>query len=131
MALSSEGMSIPGYWTRPPPNVGTVFTNGTLVATGTTAELGLRMALGATPAEVLRLVLGSGMRLTALGLAIGAVLGVAGARALANLLYDVQLLDFPTFAITAGVLLAVALFASYLPARRAARVDPIVALRHE
>ena len=96
-----------------------------------TAELGLRMALGATPAEVLRLVLGSGMRLTALGLAIGAVLGLIGARAIANLLYGVHLLDFSTFAVSGTILLGVALLASYIPARRAGRVDPIVALRHE
>ena len=96
-----------------------------------TAEMGLRMALGATPREVLALVLGSGLRLTGLGLALGAVLGAAGARSLSNLLFDVRTLDLPTFGAAAAILMAVAFLASYLPARRAGRVNPIVALRHE
>lgn len=94
-------------------------------------EIGLRMALGATPGEVLRRIVGRGVGLAA----IGAVIGLAGAMALArfveSLLFGVKPIDPATYAATAAVLLATAAAASYLPARRATRVDPIVALRTE
>ena len=96
-----------------------------------TSELGLRIALGATSGEVLRLVLGNGLRLTGIGLVVGAVVGAGAARALSNLLFGVKPIDPATFAIAACALVGVALAASYIPARRAARVDPIIALRHE
>jgi len=94
-------------------------------------EIGTRMALGARPADVLRMVLGHGLALTFLGVAIGA----AGALALTGLaksfLFEVTPTDPLTFAGVALVLLASALLASFLPARRAASIDPIVALRNE
>jgi putative ABC transport system permease protein len=96
-----------------------------------TSELGLRFALGATPGQVLRLVLRDGMRLTVAGLAIGGLLAVAAARAMSHLLFGVGTLDWAAFAIAAALMLAIALIASYVPARRASRVDPMVALRNE
>jgi ABC-type antimicrobial peptide transport system permease subunit len=96
-----------------------------------TSELGVRFALGATPGEVLRLVLGDGLRLTAIGVVIGGLLGAAAARAMARLLFGIQTFDVAAFAIAAAALMVVALIASYVPARRASRVDPMVALRHE
>ena len=94
-------------------------------------ELGIRMALGASPRQVLTLVVGHGVRVTALGLALGIVAALAGGRVLASLLYGVSWTNVAVLGLAAGVLGAVALLASYLPARRAARVDPMVALRSE
>jgi len=96
-----------------------------------TRDIGIRMALGATQAQVVRGVLQYGVLLTGAGLAIGLAGALAGARVLSSLLYGVRATDATTFAAVALVLTAVALTASYLPARRAARVDPLVALRHE
>ena len=94
-----------------------------------TRELGIRIALGATHDRVLRLVLSQGIGLSVVGVAIG----VAGAlwlvHLLATLLYGVQATDMLTFATVAAVLVGVASLASYLPARRAARVDPVIAMR--
>ena len=96
-----------------------------------TREIGVRVALGAEQRDVLRLVVGRGLGLTAAGLALG-VLGAAGfTRVLRSQLYGVGPFDPLSFALTALLLVAVALLASYLPARRATRVDPMVALRHE
>jgi putative ABC transport system permease protein len=96
-----------------------------------THEIGVRMALGARGGDVLRLVLGQGLRVTAIGI----VFGVAGAlgltRFLRSLLYEVQSTDPPTFVAVLLLLVVVSVAASYLPARRAARVDPMVALRYE
>ncbi len=94
-------------------------------------EIGIRMALGAERGQVLRLMLGGGLRLTALGLALGLAGAAVSTRLLATLLYGVTPSDPVTYAGTAAVFIAVALAASYLPARRAARVDPIVVLREE
>jgi len=96
-----------------------------------TQELGVRFALGAAPGEVLRLVLGEGLRLTAIGVVIGAVLGAAAARAMSGLLFGIRAFDPGAFAIAAAALVLVALIASYVPARRASRVDPMTALRNE
>jgi putative ABC transport system permease protein len=96
-----------------------------------THEIGVRVALGARHADVVRLVLGQGLRVTAIGI----VFGVAGAlgltRFLQSLLYEVQPTDPPTFAVVLLLLGSVSFVASYLPARRAMHVDPIVALRYE
>jgi predicted permease len=96
-----------------------------------THEIGVRMALGARTGDVVRLVLGQGLRLTAIGI----VFGVAGAlvltRFLQSLLYEVQPTDPPTFVGALLMLVGVSVAAGYLPARRAVRVDPMVALRYE
>jgi len=96
-----------------------------------TREFGIRLALGARPGEVLGLVMGRGLMLVAAGLAIGIVAAGFATQLLAGALYGVDRLDPATFAGVAAVLLAVAMLASYLPARRATLVDPISALRSE
>jgi putative ABC transport system permease protein len=96
-----------------------------------TPEFGLRMALGARPADVLRLVMSQSVRLAAFGIAAGGAAAFAAARLIAALLFEVGPADMPTFAGTAVLLIAVAMLASYLPARRALRVDPVSALRAE
>jgi putative ABC transport system permease protein len=94
-------------------------------------ELGVRIALGATPRGVLRLVMSEGARLAGFGLVIGLALGGVTAHALRGLLYDVAPLDPATFAAVAAVLALVALGASYVPAHRASRVDPVLVLHAE
>nr|MBA3641358.1 ABC transporter permease [Acidobacteriota bacterium] len=96
-----------------------------------TTEIGVRMALGATPGEVFRLVIGDGLRITAVGIAGGVAGSLLMARWLTALLFGVTPGDPLTLGITAGLLLLVAAAACYLPARRATRVDPMVALRPE
>jgi putative ABC transport system permease protein len=96
-----------------------------------TQEIGIRMALGAKRMEVLRLVVGQGMRLVAAGVAVGIVVSLALAQVLSTQLFEVRAFDPITFFLTVLVMAAVALLASYVPARRAANVDPIVALRYE
>jgi ABC-type antimicrobial peptide transport system permease subunit len=96
-----------------------------------TREMGVRVALGAQPGDVLRLTLGRGIRLTLLGLGLGLLGALLLTRVMASLLYGVTATDPATFAAVAALLAVVALLASYLPARRAARVDPVVALRSE
>jgi predicted permease len=96
-----------------------------------TREIGVRMALGARPADVLRLTIGEGMRLAWLGTLAGLAGSVALTRLMAGVLYGVTALDPFTFAAVTGVLAGTAWLASWLPARRAARVEPMVALRHE
>jgi putative ABC transport system permease protein len=96
-----------------------------------TRDIGIRMALGATPAVVLHDVLWSGVRLTGLGLGIGLAGALAGSRLLSSLIYGVGTTDAISFGAATVALGGVALMASYLPARRATRVDPMVALRYE
>jgi putative ABC transport system permease protein len=96
-----------------------------------THEIGVRMAVGAEPADVLRMVLLQGAKLSLAGVALGTFAGLAAARALRGLLFHVSPTDPLTFAAVAAALAAVATLASYLPARRATRVDPMAALRGE
>jgi putative ABC transport system permease protein len=96
-----------------------------------TRDIGIRMALGATRSQVVGDVLWQGARLTAAGLAIGIVGALASVRLLSSMLYGVRSTDGITFGATCFVLIAAALFASYIPALRATRVDPMVALRDE
>jgi ABC-type antimicrobial peptide transport system permease subunit len=94
-----------------------------------THEIGVRMALGATPSIVLRLIIGEGMRVVA----IGVVAGLGGAllvtRLMTSVVYGVRVTDPMTYAGVAALLTAVALLASYIPARRATRIDPLTAMR--
>ncbi len=94
-------------------------------------EIGIRMALGAQPGDVLRLVVGQGLRLTAAGIAIGLAGAYGFARVMASLLYGVSTTDAVTFIGVTGLLCGIALVACCIPARRAMRVDPMVALRYE
>ena len=96
-----------------------------------THEVGIRLALGAQPSQVLRLVVRQGVLLTVLGVAIGIAGALAAGRLIAHFLFGVSATDPVTFAGVCVALAAVAALASYIPARRAARVDPIIALRSE
>ncbi len=96
-----------------------------------TREIGVRMALGAQRLDVLRMVLGDGARMTMVGAAVGLVAALALTRLMASMLFGVRPTDPVTFVAVAVLLCGIALFACYLPARRAARVDPNVALRYE
>jgi putative ABC transport system permease protein len=96
-----------------------------------TREIGLRMALGAQHREVLMLMLKQGLRLTLIGTVIGLAGALALTRLMSSLLFDVDAADPPTFAVVVVLLIAISLIACYLPARRATRTDPLIALRSE
>jgi putative ABC transport system permease protein len=94
-------------------------------------EMGLRMALGANARDLMRLVVGQGLRVVLVGVASGVIASFAATRLLAGMLFGVSPLDPATFAVVAVVLVGAAVAASLVPARRATKVDPMVALRHE
>jgi len=96
-----------------------------------TNEIGIRMALGAQRVDVLRLVMGESMMLVIAGVVIGLAAAIAAGRLVATLLYGLAATDAPTMIAGVFVLIAVSAIAGYLPARRAARVDPLVALHYE
>jgi putative ABC transport system permease protein len=96
-----------------------------------TREIGIRIALGAARGEVVRLVLGRGLRIVAAGTALGLVAAYAGARAIERQLFGVPAADLTTFVAVPLVLVVVAAVACWVPARRAARVDPAIALSAE
>jgi ABC-type antimicrobial peptide transport system permease subunit len=96
-----------------------------------THEIGIRLALGARPADVGKMVLGQGTRLALVGVGIGLVASLGAARLVRSLLFGVGTADPVTFVVVTALLIAVALVACYVPARRAMRVNPIDALRHE
>ena len=96
-----------------------------------THEMGIRIALGAGAGQLLRLVVGQGLLLAGIGVAIGLAASFGVTRVMSSLLYGVKATDIATFAAVAVVLSGVAALACYIPARRATRVDPIIALRHD
>ena len=113
--------------------LGTVGIYGVIsyIVSRRTQEIGVRMALGAARGTVLRGVVGQGMTLTGIGIVVGLLGGWGLSRVLASLLYGVTATDPLTFVGTAGLLAIVALLATWIPARRASRVDPAEALRSE
>jgi putative ABC transport system permease protein len=94
-------------------------------------EIGVRMAMGAQPADVLRQVVGHGMLPVLIGIAMGVAASLAATRLLTSFLFSIRPNDTATFAGVTLVVVLIAFLASYLPARRATRVDPLVALRYE
>jgi predicted permease len=96
-----------------------------------TREVGIRMALGANRVDVLKLITSQGLRMAAVGLVIGLLLSLALARVLSSVLIGISSYDITTFALVSVLLTAVTFVASYLPARRATKIDPLVALRYE
>jgi putative ABC transport system permease protein len=96
-----------------------------------TNEIGIRMALGAQIADVLRLVIWQGLKLVLIGLMVGAAGAFALRKLIATQLFGVKATDPLTFIVVGGLLLVIALLACFIPARRAAKVDPLVALRYE
>jgi putative ABC transport system permease protein len=94
-------------------------------------EIGVRVAMGARPGEVQALVVRQGMAVAAIGVTLGLAGSLAAARLLRSLLFGIGPADLPAFAAAVALLSAVAVLACYVPARRAARVDPMVALRYE
>ncbi|MFL6590973.1 MAG: ADOP family duplicated permease [Chthoniobacterales bacterium] len=100
-------------------------------ATQRTQEIGIRMALGAKSGDILRLVVGHGMKLTFAGIVIGIIASLALTRVMTNLLFGVTATDLTTFFAVSTMLTVVALLANYIPARRVTRINPVVALRYE
>jgi macrolide transport system ATP-binding/permease protein len=139
-----EHMSYPLMWVRMGATLATAFglLALALAATGIysviaysvtqrTKEIGIRMALGAERRDVLKMIASQGMALAVFGMVAGLVLAFVLTRILSSLLYGVGATDFVTFTVVSSLLLVVALLACYIPARRATKIDPIKALRHE
>jgi putative ABC transport system permease protein len=101
------------------------------LVTQRTREIGVRIALGAQRRQILQLILGYGLKLTAIGLAVGVLISLAVSRVISNQLFEVRATDLTTYILTPVVLAAVAMLASYIPSRRAANLDPMQALRHD
>jgi ABC-type antimicrobial peptide transport system permease subunit len=108
-----------------------VYSVASYAAVQRTHEIGIRMAIGATPRDILRMVLRQGIALVAIGLLAGLVAAFAGTRLLADLFYVVTPSDPLTYAAVATLLVVVGLLACWIPARRATRVSPLIALRFE
>jgi putative ABC transport system permease protein len=96
-----------------------------------TAEIGVRLALGARPRDIFGLVMKKGMGLVLLGIAIGLAASLALMRLISSLLYEISTTDFRTFGAIAILLTLIALLACFIPARRATKVNPMIALRYE
>ena len=100
-------------------------------ATQRTQEIGIRVAMGASPQDILKMVLRQGLTVVGIGLAVGLLLALAGARVMSGLIVGIKPTDPLTFAVVVCLLTAIALFACWIPAHRATRTDPLVALRYE
>jgi putative ABC transport system permease protein len=96
-----------------------------------THEIGIRMAIGARPRDVFAMILGQGVKLAVIGVAVGLVLAFAATRLMATMLFGVAPTDLPTFATISLLLISVAVLACYLPGRRATKVEPTISLRYE
>jgi putative ABC transport system permease protein len=96
-----------------------------------TSEIGIRVTLGAQRTDVFRTIVGEGLRLALIGVAVGTVAALLTTRVLRSFLYGISAFDPATFVLTAALLTSVAIAACFFPARRATSVDPMVALRHE
>jgi putative ABC transport system permease protein len=96
-----------------------------------TYEIGVRIALGAKPGDVLKLIMKQGMTLTLIGVVLGVIASFALTRVIKNLLFNVSATDALTFVVVSLALILVALLASWIPARRATKVEPTIALRYE
>jgi putative ABC transport system permease protein len=94
-------------------------------------EIGIRMALGAQPSQVLQMVLGGALRLTVIGLGIGTVIAFIASRWMKSMLFGVTAGDVTSYLLMPVILTGIAMLASYIPARRATKVDPVVALHYE